>query len=63
VLGAGDIEALATRFNLAVAYSEAGRLTDAVKLLGVTLADCEQHLGPDHPMTGTVRDHLRAATR
>jgi tetratricopeptide (TPR) repeat protein len=63
VLGSGDIEALTTRFNLAVAYSEAGRLADAVKLLGSTLADCEQYLGPGHPMTGTVRDHLRAATK
>jgi tetratricopeptide (TPR) repeat protein len=62
-LGPGDIEALTTRFNLAVAYSEAGRLADAVKLLGSTLADCEQYLGPGHPMTGTVRDHLRAATK
>jgi tetratricopeptide (TPR) repeat protein len=63
VLGSGDIEALTTRFNLAVAYSEAGRLTDAVELLRTTLADCEQHLGLGHPMTGTIRDHLRAATR
>jgi tetratricopeptide (TPR) repeat protein len=63
VLGAGDIEALTTRFNLAVAYSEAGRLADAVKLLRTTLADCEQHLGLGHPMTGTIRDHLRAASR
>jgi len=46
-----------------VAYSEAGRLAEAVKLLGSTLADCEKYLGPSHPMTGTVRDHLRAATK
>jgi tetratricopeptide (TPR) repeat protein len=63
VLGSGDIEALTTRFNLAVAYSEAGRLAEAVTLLGSTLADCEQHLGPGHPMTRTVKDHLRAATK
>ena len=62
-LGPGDVEALTTRYNLAVAYSEAGRLTDAVKILRRTLADCERHLGPDHPMTSTVRDHLQAATR
>ena len=62
-LGPGDVEALTTRYNLAVAYSEAGRLTHAVKILRRTLADCERHLGPDHPMTSTVRDHLQAATR
>jgi len=63
VLGPGDIEALTTRLNLAGAYSEAGRRAEAVKLLGSTLADCERYLGPGHPMTGTVRDHLRAATK
>ena len=63
VLGAGDIEALTTRFNLAVAYSEAGRPADAVELLRATLADCEQHLGLGHPMMGTIRDHLRAASK
>ena len=61
-LGPGDVEALTTRYNLAVAYSEAGRLADAVKILRRTLADCERHLGIGHPMTGTVRDQLRAAT-
>ncbi len=61
-LGPGDVEALTTRYNLAVAYSEAGRLADAVKILRRTLADCERHLGAGHPMTGTVRDQLRAAT-
>jgi Tetratricopeptide repeat len=49
--------------NLTVAYSEAGRLADAVKVLRRTLGDRERHLGADHPMTGTVRDHLRAASR
>jgi tetratricopeptide (TPR) repeat protein len=63
VLSPGDVEALTTRYNLAVAYSEAGRLADAVKVLGRTLDDCERHLGADHPMTATVRDHLRAASR
>ena len=63
MLSPGDVEALTTRYNLAVAYSEAGRLTDAVKVLRRTLDDCERHLGADHPMTGTVRDHLHAASR
>jgi tetratricopeptide (TPR) repeat protein len=63
VLSPGDVEALTTRYNLAVAYSEAGRLTDAVKVLRRTLDDCERYLGADDPMTGTVRDHLHAASR
>ena len=62
-LGPADVEALTTRYNLAVAYSEAGRLADAVTILRRTLADCEHHLGFDHPMTGTVRDHLAAASK
>jgi len=28
-----------------------------------TLADSERYLGPDHPLTRTVRDNLAAATR
>jgi tetratricopeptide (TPR) repeat protein len=63
VLGPGDVEALTTRYNLAVAYSEAGRPADAVKILRRTLADCERHLGARHPLTGTVRDQLRAAAQ
>jgi hypothetical protein len=62
-LGPDDVEALTTRYNLAVAYSEAGRLADAVTVLTRTLADCERHLGPGHPLTVTVRDHLRVATQ
>jgi tetratricopeptide (TPR) repeat protein len=61
-LGPGDVEALTTRYNLAVAYSEAGRPAEAVSILRRTLTDCERHLGFDHPMTGTVRDQLAAAT-
>jgi hypothetical protein len=45
-----------------VAYSQAGRAADAVSILRRTLTDCERHLGFDHPMTGTVRDQLAAAT-
>ena len=31
-------------------------MTDAIKMLRHALADCERYLGPDHPMTSTVRD-------
>jgi hypothetical protein len=61
-LGPGDVDALTTRYNLAVAYSEAGRPADAVRILRRTLGDCERYLGAGHPMTATVRDRLRAAT-
>jgi hypothetical protein len=62
-LGPGDVEALTTRYNLAAAYSEAGRPADAVAILRRTLADCERHLVADHSMTAAVRDQLRAATQ
>jgi hypothetical protein len=63
MLGAGDIETLTTRCNLATAYYSAGRLADTVTVLRGALADCERFLGPNHPMTETVRENLRGATR
>jgi len=36
-------------------------MTDGVKMLRRTLADCERYLGADHPMTKTVRDNLKTA--
>jgi len=62
MLGPGDIETLTTRCNLATAYYAAGRLSDVVGVLRRALADCEQHLGPDHSMTSTVRENLKAAS-
>jgi hypothetical protein len=35
-------------------------MTDGVRVLRRALADCEQYLGADHPMTITVRDNLQA---
>ncbi|MBV9383975.1 MAG: tetratricopeptide repeat protein, partial [Streptosporangiaceae bacterium] len=63
MLGAGDMETLTTRCNLATAYYTAGRLMDVVTVLQRALADCEQYLGPDDPMTDTVRANLQAATQ
>ena len=54
-------ETLTTRCNLATAYYTAGRLADVVTVLERALADCQQHLGPDHPMTQAVRENLDAA--
>ena len=48
MLGAGDMETLTTRCNLATAYYTAGRLTDVVAVLQRALTDCERYLGPDH---------------
>jgi hypothetical protein len=36
---------------------------EVVAVLQRALADSERYLGPDHPMTKTVRDNLEAATR
>ena len=41
---------------------QVGRLTDVVVILQRALTDCERYLGPDHPMTRTVRVNLDAAT-
>jgi Tetratricopeptide repeat len=60
VLGPGDEETLTIRCNLAIAYYPAGRLTDVVTVLERALADCQQHLGLDHPMTQAVGENLRA---
>jgi len=38
-------------------------MTDVIPLLQRTLTDSERYLGPDHPLTRTVRDSLEAATR
>jgi hypothetical protein len=62
VAGPGDTETLNARSALASALYADGRLTEAVAVLGHALADCELHLGPDHPMTQAVRDNLAAAT-
>jgi Tetratricopeptide repeat len=63
MLGPGDIETLTTRCNLATAYYIVGRLTDVAAVLQRALTDCERYLGPDHPMTQTVRVNLDAATQ
>jgi hypothetical protein len=49
-----------SRGNLAHAYQAALRLTDAIAMLERTVADCERALGPDHPMTRTMRESLAA---
>ena len=36
---------------------------EAVAVLQRALADSEHHLGPDHPVTKTVRDNLDAVTQ
>jgi hypothetical protein len=36
---------------------------EGVAVLQRALADAERYLGPDHPMTQTVRGNLDAATR
>jgi len=63
MLGPGDTETLSTRASLAAALYAGGRLMEAVAVLQRALADSEQYLGADHPMTKTVRDNLDAATR
>ena len=58
MLGPGDMETLTTRVSLAAALYAGGRLMEVIAVLQRALADSERHLGPDHPMTRTVRDNL-----
>ncbi len=60
MLGPGHLSTLTSRGNLAQAYHGALRLTEAIAMFQRTLADCERALGPDHPMTRTIRDNLAA---
>ena len=59
MLGAGDMETMTTRCNLATALYDAGRMNDMVRVLRRALADCEQFLGPDHEMTVMVAGEPR----
>ena len=63
MLGPADTETLTTRSSLAAAHLADGHLMEAIALLQRTLADAERYLGPDHPITRTVRENLEAATR
>jgi len=62
-LGEDDPETLTACNNLAMAYQDAGRLTEAIRLFKQTLADREQVLGDDHAMTLTSRNNLAGAYR
>ena len=52
---------LKSRNQLALAYSDAGRTSEAVPLLEATLEGFESTLGPDHPGTLISRSSLAAA--
>ncbi|MGO9467838.1 MAG: tetratricopeptide repeat protein [Isosphaeraceae bacterium] len=62
-LGADDIEDLARRDNLAVAYADAGRLAEAIALFEETLKLQTSKLGADHPGTLRTRNNLALAYR
>jgi tetratricopeptide (TPR) repeat protein len=63
VLGADHPDTLGTRNNLAIAYSDAGRTDEAIRLYEQTLADQERVLGADHPETLATRNNLAIAYR
>ena len=58
VLGSDHPDTLTSRDNLASAYWEAGRATDAIPLHQQTLTDRERLLGPDHPDTLSSQGNL-----
>ena len=63
MLGPGDMETLTTRSSLAAVHFANGRVAEVIPLLQRTLADSERYLGPDHPLTKTVRDNIEATRR
>jgi hypothetical protein len=63
VLGPDHPDTLTVQSNLAAAYRDAGRFTDAILLFERTLAARERVLGPDHLDTLKVQSNLAAAYR
>jgi len=61
MLGPAHPETFHSRSNLAIAYSAAGRLSEATALLQATLKFREAKLGPDHPDTLSSRGSLAEA--
>jgi tetratricopeptide (TPR) repeat protein len=63
LLGDKHVDTLTARANLAVAYWQAGRTTDAITLLKEVIADRVRLLGDDHPDTLIARANLAACYR
>ena len=61
LLGADHPHTLTSRGNLAYAYQDAGRVSEAIPLFERNLADRERLLGADHPHTLTSRGNLADA--
>ncbi|MFM9746080.1 tetratricopeptide repeat protein, partial [Streptomyces brasiliscabiei] len=58
ILGQDHPDTLRARHNLAISYSAAGRVQDALDLTERVLADYERILGQDHPATLDTRNNL-----
>jgi tetratricopeptide (TPR) repeat protein len=63
ILGPGHPDTLTAQNNLAAAYRDAGRLTEAIALFERTLPARERALGAGHPDTLTSQHNLAAAYR
>jgi len=63
VLGPDHPDTLTVQNNLAAAYRDAGRFTEAILLFEQTLAARERALGPSHPDTLRSQHNLAAAYR
>jgi tetratricopeptide (TPR) repeat protein len=63
VLGPDHPDTLTVQNNLAAAYRDAGRFTEAIPLFERTLEARERELGPDHPSTVSSLSDLAAAYR
>ena len=56
-------DTLTSRHNLADAYADAGRTSEAIDLFEAVLATRERVLGPDHPDSLSSRHNLADAYR
>jgi tetratricopeptide (TPR) repeat protein len=63
LLDPGDPDVIRARIDLARAYHETGRVSDAIPLVEQILAIRERLLGADHPRTLTARNNLASAYR
>jgi tetratricopeptide (TPR) repeat protein len=61
MLGPDHTDTLRSRNSLAVAYQEAGRVSEAIPLFEQTLVGRERVLGPKHPDTLTSQHNLAVA--
>jgi tetratricopeptide (TPR) repeat protein len=62
-IAAGETDVISVKHNLALLYSDLGRLTEAAELYRAVLAHDEETLGPDDPITANTMHNLAIVYR